>query len=131
MTEQGLFFVGRVYGSRLLKKYPQLSSKTEKVMVFLRKYDSAFIFGSRFVYGIRNISPIVIGMAGILPLKFSTLNIPAALIWSVLVAGAGYLFADMLELAKEHMKFVQYAALLVLLIAFGYFIYRKSKKRDK
>ncbi|MDR2794913.1 MAG: DedA family protein [Holosporaceae bacterium] len=135
MTEQGLFFMGRIYGTKLLNEYPKLSAKVEKVMVFLRKYDSAFIFGSRFVYGIRNISPIVIGMAGILPLKFSTLNIPAALLWSVLVAGAGYLFADMLELAKGHMKLVQYVALAVLVITFGYFIYRKSKgnrrKEDK
>ena len=79
-TEQCLYFVGRVYGSKLLEKYPKIAKKSEKVLEFLRKYNSAFIFGSRFVYGIRNISPMVIGIAGIPPLKFSTLNIPAAFI---------------------------------------------------
>ena len=131
MTEQCLFFVGRIYGTQLLQKYPRIASKTEKVMEFLRKYNSAFIFGSRFVYGIRNISPMVIGMAGITPLKFSTLNVPAAFIWAVLVAGVGFGCAGVLEAAKEGIHYVQIGALALLAIAFGYFIYNKTLKKRK
>jgi membrane protein DedA with SNARE-associated domain len=129
ITEQCMFFVGRNYGVKLLKKYPKLSKKTHNVIEFLKKYNSAFIFGSRFVYGIRNISPLVIGMAEIPPLRFSTLNMPAAFIWSVLVAGAGYLFADILESTKEGIKYIQIGALAILSIALLYFFYSKSKKR--
>jgi membrane protein DedA with SNARE-associated domain len=126
ITEQCLFFVGRTYGGKLLDKYPKLSEKSATVIEFLQKYDSAFIFGSRFVYGIRNISPLIIGMAKITPMKFSSLNVPAALIWSIVVTGAGYLFANVLESAKCDLKFIQIGALVVLGVALLYFFYRKA-----
>jgi membrane protein DedA with SNARE-associated domain len=126
ITEQCLFFVGRTYGVKMLKKYPKLSEKSATVIEFLQKYDAAFIFGSRFVYGIRNISPIIIGMAKITPLKFSSLNVPAALVWSVIVAGAGYLFANILESTKGGLKYIQIGALAFLGFALLYFFYRKA-----
>ncbi|MDR2067840.1 MAG: DedA family protein [Holosporaceae bacterium] len=126
ITEQCLFFMGRRYGARLLKKYPILSEKSDKVIKFLKKYDSSFIFGSRFIYGIRNISPIIIGMAGITPLRFSSLNIPAAMIWSVAVAGAGYIFADFLESTKNNLQYLQIAVLIIFCAALLYFIRNKN-----
>lgn len=131
MTEQILYFVGRLYGTELLQKHPKWQEKSQKVIEFLRRYDSAFIFGCRFIYGIRNISPIMIGVAGIPPLKYSMLNIPAAFTWAVLVAGAGYLFADMLETAKDNLQYVQYAALGILLFGLCYFVYKKNQNRNK
>jgi membrane protein DedA with SNARE-associated domain len=131
ITEQCLFFVGRIYGIRLLKKYPKIFDKSQKVIDFLRKYNASFIFGSRFIYGIRNISPIVIGVANIHPIKFSSLNVPAALIWSVLVAGAGYVFAETLESAKEHMQLIQIAVLVLLIIAVTLFVFKYNKGKGK
>jgi membrane protein DedA with SNARE-associated domain len=131
ITEQCLFFVGRIYGVKILEKYPKLAKKSRKVIKFLKKYDSAFIFGSRFIYGIRNVSPIIIGTAQITPLKFSTLNIPAALIWSVTVAGAGYIFANVLESAKESLEYIQIGALIILCAALIYFFRQKTKKGSK
>ncbi|MDR1236149.1 MAG: DedA family protein [Holosporaceae bacterium] len=127
ITEQCLFFVGRIYGGKLLEKYPKFSKKSATVIEFLQKYDAAFIFGSRFIYGIRNVSPIIIGMAKITPLKFSSLNVPAALIWSIVVAGAGYFFANILESTKGSLEFIQIGALVVLGIALLYFFYKKTR----
>ncbi|MDR2268218.1 MAG: DedA family protein [Holosporaceae bacterium] len=126
ITEQCMFFVGRRYGIKLLKKYPILSAKSDKVIGFLRKYDASFIFGSRFIYGIRNISPLAIGMAEIAPLRFSSLNVPAAMIWSVTVAGAGYVFADFLESVKNNLQYLQVAALVIFCGALLYFIRKKT-----
>lgn len=131
ITEQVMYFVGRTQGSKLLKKYPQMQERFEKVIEFLRKYDSYFIFGCRFIYGIRNISPIAIGMAGIPPLKYSALNIPAAAVWAISVAGAGYAFAHMLENVQNQLHYVQYGALVLLLVAWGYFVYKKKKRAKK
>ena len=131
LFEQCMFFVGRVYGARLLKKYPSLSEKADKVIEFLHKYDSVFIFSFRFVYGIRNISPIIIGLAGIRPLKFSLLNIPAAFIWAISVAGAGYKFADFLEAAKNDIYYLQICALVVFVCLLLYFLYHRRKKQKE
>lgn len=131
ITEQGFFFFGRVYGVRLLQKHPKLAQKSEKIMRFLRKYDTIFIFCSRFIYGIRNFSPIAIGMTGIHPLKFSACNIPAAFIWSAIVAGAGYFFSNALESAKENMHVAEMLALGLVILVLGIYLYRKRRKKEK
>ncbi|MDR0968026.1 MAG: DedA family protein [Holosporaceae bacterium] len=129
LTEQCLFFVGRIYGLKFLEKHPKLKKKSNNAIEFLRKYDSAFIFGCRFIYGIRNVSPMLIGAAKITPLKFSSLNVPAALIWSIVVAGAGYLFADVLESAKANLKYAQIGLLAILCAALAWFYYKKRKSK--
>lgn len=127
VTEQSLFFVGHFYGDSLLKKFPRIAQKSGRILDFLRKYDSAFIFGSRFVYGIRNFSPIVIGIAKIPPIKFVALNIPAALVWAVVVACTGYACSNFVELAKEHMQCVEIVALVVVVTALIYYLYRRKR----
>ncbi|MBR1734876.1 MAG: DedA family protein [Alphaproteobacteria bacterium] len=129
ITEQCLFFVGRIYGTRILQKYPKIEQKSVKIIAFLRKYDAAFIFGSRFIYGIRNFSPIVIGIAGINPIKFSSFNIPAAFIWSVVIAGAGYLFSDAIEVAKSNVQIIEIIALTVLIVWFVAFLFKRQQRR--
>lgn len=128
ITEQSLFFIGRVYGYKILKKFPSLAKKSTKVLEFLQKYDSAFIFCSRFIYGIRNVSPIIIGVAKIPPLKFSILNIPAAFIWAVLVACAGYFFANMLDKAQQNLDFLKIVALFIFCFAVFYYMYHKTNQ---
>lgn len=132
ITEQGIFFVGRLYGQRLIEKYPALRKKVELAFRFLHKYDTLFIFTFRFIYGIRNISPLAIGMAGIRPRKFSSLNVPAAAIWAIAVGGAGYIFADAIQLFIEN--FERYERVLFYCLAsicvglFFFFRWRRRKK---
>ncbi len=130
MTEQIMFFIGRIYGSKLLEKHPDLSKKSRRIIEFLRRYKRGFIFGSRFVYGIRNISPMIMGTAGINPLLFSSLNIPAALIWSVIVAGAGYLFADALDSAEWEIKVLQILGLVIVIVGLLVFINKKTRTKS-
>lgn len=131
MTEQCFFFFGRNYGVKLLQKHPKLAQKSEKVMQFLRRYDMIFIFCSRFIYGIRNFSPIAIGMSGIHPAKFSACNIPAAFIWSVIVAGAGYFFSNALESAKKNMHIAELVVLGLVCLGLGVYLYKRRQKTKK
>jgi len=112
-----------------MEKYPKIFKKSEKAMEFLRQYDTAFIFGSRFIYGIRNISPVIIGMAEIPPAKFIVLNILAAIVWSVSIVGIGYLFADALNLAKDNVQILQIIGLIVLVVVAIIFVRKKTKKK--
>lgn len=128
ITEQSLFFVGRIYGEKLFARFPSLEKKSKKVLEFLKKYDSAFIFCSRFIYGIRNVSPVMIGIAKITPLKFSMLNVPAAFIWAILVAGVGYFFANMLDKAQQNLEFLKIVALFIFCSAVFYYMYHKTNQ---
>lgn len=96
IADQGLYFVGRYYGNHFLDRFPSFKNRTEKAFSLLKRYDNYFILSFRFIYGIRIISPVVIGSCGIGVKRFMVLNFFAAVIWSVGSCLAAYYFAHFL-----------------------------------
>lgn len=95
--DQVFFLLGRFFGPKILKKYPNLQPKLDKVFKALEKYATYFILSYRFMYGVRNISAFAIGMSHITWRRFSVLNAVASLLWSFVFCGGGYLFGNILE----------------------------------
>lgn len=134
ITEQVLFFVGKFYGPSIMRKIPRIRTKAEDIFKLIRQYDSLYIFCSRFIYGIRNISPVVIGIAGVRPFKYCTINFLAAAVWSVVVPCIGFAFSRFAKnnIDDVHAYFVSLGLFLLLIAVFPYIIYRmKNKKRGK
>lgn len=114
--EQCVYSVGRKYGRSLLVKFPKHEKRARRAMAFLRKYNTMFIFGYRFIYGIRNISPLIIGMAKVPKLKYVVLNVTASIVWASTIAGIGYFFADAMEAASENLQIFQKLLLGVFIL---------------
>lgn len=138
-ADQLLFFLGRIYGPGMLERKPALRDKAHKAFALLHRYHIWFILGFRFIYGIRTVSPFVIGASGISVKRFAILNVIAAAIWAVLSCCAGYLlgyfFADEIDYAiSQAIKFQKYTVtgVLVLLTSIAVYLYfrRKKKKKD-
>lgn len=132
-TEQSLFFIGRYYGNRIIKRFPRLKEKFNKVLKFVRKYDSIYIFSFRFIYGIRNISPLVIGTALVKPIKYCILNFLAAATWALIVPCLGYFFAETIKSKIDNIS--HYYAIIGAFILFitiaPYTIYKIHQVRSK
>ncbi len=96
VADQSLYFMGHFYGKAFLEKFPSLQAKSEKAFRLLHKYNNLFIMSFRFIYGIRILSPLVIGASGIPMRRFMILNLIAAVIWSVSSCAAAYYFAHLL-----------------------------------
>lgn len=94
LADQGLYFVGRIFGKKIFARFPTLKLRSKKIMLLLDKYSTLFILSFRFIYGIRILSPIVIGIAEIPPKKYMILNFIAALIWTILNCLVGYFLGD-------------------------------------
>ncbi|MDR1907336.1 MAG: VTT domain-containing protein [Holosporales bacterium] len=96
--DQVLFYVGHYMykhpGRPLSERYPRLYQRSKRAVLYLKKYDTLFILSFRFVYGIRAISPVVIGLCGSTPKRFVPLNFVSALVWTAISCGAGYCFGD-------------------------------------
>ncbi len=90
LADQISFYIGKLFGKGVLEKSPRLSKHSKKVFMLLEKYDVPFILGFRFIYGIRIVSPFLIGLSQISILKFTLLNILSGIIWSVLSCILGY-----------------------------------------
>lgn len=130
-ADQALYFVGRHYGPNILKKKPGLQEKADKAFRLLHRWDIWFILSFRFIYGIRIISPIVIGASGLHPYKFTPLNLVAAIVWTILSCGGGYLLGETVEVIIENFHIVQNYILgfvgLIIIIIYLYFCLFRHK----
>lgn len=91
------FFIGRRWGAKLLEKRPQWRPGAERALRLLRRHHTVFILCFRFIYGIRTVSPFVIGMSGVSPLRFILLNMVASALWAAIFATGGYMLGSVLE----------------------------------
>jgi membrane protein DedA with SNARE-associated domain len=129
-ADQGLFFLGYFYGDRVLsvikRKFPSFEPYLEKGFSFLHRFQTTYILVFRFIYGIRIISPIIIGSQKLSIRKFTFLNLIAALIWTVLSCSLGYFLGDVVTwLVKEYGKIIVFS-ILSLFIA-GFLVYKLFK----
>jgi len=95
--DQTAFFVGRHFGRRLIQKSEKWRLRAERVHTMLKKYHEILILSFRFFYGLRNLTPFVLGTADITVHKFFFLNAIGAAVWAVAFASVGYAFGSILE----------------------------------
>jgi len=95
--DQVYFTIGKKWGTKLLMRRPKMKQKSRSVFRLLKKHETVFILSFRFIYGLRNVSPFVIGMNGIPHPRFAGLNFIAAFVWGIAFAGGGYLLGSAFE----------------------------------
>ncbi|MBF0428117.1 MAG: DedA family protein [Magnetococcales bacterium] len=129
--DQLYYFIGRRWGNSAIKRTNEnWQRRSARVMDLLQRYDTWFILGFRFVYGVRNVTPFVLGATSIRPLRFMILNALAAIVWAISFAYGGYIFGHAMEAFLEQIKSYQmtfFAGLGVVLI--GIWFYRRFKSR--
>jgi membrane protein DedA with SNARE-associated domain len=95
--DQFYFWVGRRWGKDLLFRFPRWKPSAEAALELLCRYNTWFVLSFRFIYGVRNFASFAMGMAGVEPVRFLTLNFLAAFVWALSFAGFGYVFGEALE----------------------------------
>ena len=97
LGDQAGFFIGRRYGESLLERWPSLSAPAARVRRLIDRHSALLIIGVRFMYGLRLVGPVVIGMSSVPVWRFVVFNLIGAAIWAVAVSGAGYFFGNTIE----------------------------------
>lgn len=91
------FHIGRTSGEKWLNKRPHWKARSEKVLSMLDKHQIWLILGYQFLYGVRSVTPFLIGAAKISPLRFFLLSMVGTFVWAVVVANLGYFFGFAIE----------------------------------
>ena len=119
LGDQVYFFVGRKYGKALLRRVPRLAGPAERVKRLIQRYHAGLIVGVRFMYGLRLIGPMVIGMSHVPPWRFVLFNVIGAAIWAVAVTGVGFLFGETLKVFLAGVQHFEEVALLSIVATAG------------
>jgi membrane protein DedA with SNARE-associated domain len=131
-ADQAWFFAGR-YANRLALVQRFLKTDAaQKVSQLLEAHPTGFILAFRFIYGMRTVSPIAIGLSSVPALRFVILNFIAAVVWAVLITSIGYLFGNAVEMLFGRLKLhlhmlIAIAAIAVILTALAYLIRRQMR----
>jgi len=131
LGDQLYFTLGQVFGTPMLKRFPGLEKRIAWAFGMVRRHETLFILSFRFVYGIRNISPFVIAMAGVPRLRFASLNVVAAALWAVTFTLAGYYFGKAVKVwfgEYENAMLGVIAGLVALGLVIAWVRRRHSKK---
>lgn len=128
--DQTFFYLGRWKGIAFLEKRPLWHSKTDKVFDLLHRHQLPVILGFRFLYGVRNVTPFVIGASRIPPLKFFGLNFLGALLWAVVVGYLGYQFGHLAESIMGKVKQYEMYLLGALVIGGLLLFWRSTHKTE-
>ena len=97
LADQIWFFIGRYFRHYAWVQRLMHRTAFARAKAFLERHPTAFIFGFRFVYGLRTISPVAIGTTTVETRKFVPLNILAAMIWGPLFTLLGYAFGKAVD----------------------------------
>ena len=117
LGDQFYFFLGRHKGADLLDRHPVWRRRAEKVHRAMRRYRIGIMLGFRFVYGMRTITPLILGMDRTIPVRrFILLNLIGAALWSAVIATGGYFFGRVLKIFLADIKHYELALLLVVLL---------------
>lgn len=126
--DQFWFYLARHYRTHRLVLKAVDRPAFQRAIHFLEHHPTIFILSFRFIYGVRNVSPIVIGLSDISAMRFFILNALAAAIWATAFTSVGYLFADTAENILGDLERIEHAVLILIITAvIIYALYRTTK----
>lgn len=129
--DQLYYYIGRKYGAPLLKRWPKLSGRVDWAFQAVNRTPATFILSFRWIYGVRNIAPFIVGIAGVPRVKYFVLNLIAALVWAHSFAWGGYFMGRKLEDWLGDSKWFVLAGFIVFMIAFASLGTMLSNRKDK
>lgn len=132
--DQLYFWIGRRWGATVLRHMPRWEPKVHGALDWLRRYDTWFILSFRFIYGVRNFASFAMGMSGLAPRRFASLNLGAAFMWALAFSGFGFAFGQafkhMLGNMAQIFSFVTLGIFIVALSVGGY-LHRRRRSRPR
>ncbi|AZC21479.1 MULTISPECIES: DedA family protein [Pseudomonas] len=95
--DQLWYFLGRKHGRKLLARRPRWQMMGDRALEHIRKHPDIWVLSFRFVYGLRTVMPVAIGLSGYPPGRYLLLNGIGAAIWAVALAQAAFHFGAVME----------------------------------
>lgn len=133
--DQVLYFLGRRFGARILRRFARHRSKIRQAQRLIQRHPYLFVIGTRFMYGFRVMGPILIGASRLPPKIFLPLNIIGAIAWALIFTTLGYVGGEVigpwLHNFDKHLKHWIWLVLVIVLVAgVRLWLRRREKKQE-
>lgn len=116
LGDQCYFLLGRRFGERVFQHFPTFEPGAGRVTRLLDRHNLLVILSIRFLYGLRIVGPLVIGMSAVSWQRFLLLNLLGAILWSTALASLGYAFGNLIESVLGEVREVEKWVFAVIII---------------
>ena len=116
-SDQMWFVIGHRAGRPFIAARPRLARHVAVVERWIARWGTLYVLSFRFLYGLRTLSPIVLGASGYPHARYVVLNVLGGIAWAAAFSAAGYGFgAALAALLGRHSRLGE-AALVGLALA--------------
>lgn len=127
LGDQLWFLSGRYAGQRWLGRFHRVEVLSERVRQWTTRFGAWFVLGFRFLYGIRTVTPLVLGVSHYPVKRFIALNVLGAALWSVIVAYLGWSVGETIERVFGRAARIEEILVLGVVIVVGLSIWHRKK----
>lgn len=131
--DQLWYYVGRHWGPKIIARRVSWQEGAQKVYKHLDRHQYWLILTFRFYYGLRNVTPFVVGSAHIPRLRFFSLNLIGAIVWAITFTYIGYGLGEAASqlFIDDFKRYGLYFLGVLLLIGFSVWLVTLIRHRRK
>ena len=129
-----LFYMSRYHKSEMMEYLKKHRRKVAFSHILLKRHGNWIIVFKKFIYGLKTLVPLAVGLTKYNFWTFSLYNVLGAAIWSVSFGVGSYLFGSTLMHAYELIAQKPYLAPISLLVMGGLlwlYLSQATKKKEK
>jgi membrane protein DedA with SNARE-associated domain len=126
-----LFYMSKYNKAQMMPYVKGHRRKLALSQILMKKYGDKIIFFQKFVYGIKTLIPIAIGLTKYPSLKFNILNIISAAIWAILLGYLSFYFGKTLTHFASYFSIYPWLAPVVLisLVSLLWYYFKVATKK--
>lgn len=128
-----LFYMARYQKSMMMEGLRKHRRKLALAHIMMKKYGSWIIFIQKFIYGLKTLIPIAIGLTKYEFKRFVILNVASSAVWALVFGFGSYYFGGVLVEAAQVISDKPWIAPLIVLILGGliwFYLSHATKKRN-
>ncbi|PAF49390.1 hypothetical protein BKH41_01610 [Helicobacter sp. 12S02232-10] len=126
-----LAFLGRYQKSEIFKYFSKHRRKVALVHIWMKKYGIWLIFINKYIYGVKTIVPIAIGLSKYDLKKFLILNAFSCGIWAVFLGMVSFFASEFIKRifsAASDMPYLMPLIFIVFVVVIWFLLKKFSKK---
>ena len=124
---QFLFFLARQnksYAKNMMKPYGRKIALTH---VLMQKYGSFIIFIQKYIYGIKTLIPLAMGITKYSATKYAIFNLFATVLWSCVIGYLSFIAGEFILSLGEDFKYFGLVTIVALVFVIS-FVYKRMEK---
>jgi len=125
--DQFLFTIARQNKKQAKEMMKKHQRKIAMAHLLMRKYGSSVIFIQKYIYGIKTLIPLAMGLTKYDMKKFMFFNLFATIAWTLIIGVSAYMLGELVYTYIDEFKTYGIAFVVVVLLAIAYMFRKLSK----